>query len=254
MLDKTTVCEYNADLFHCDFSKHLFLGHLGTHLLNVADKHSGDRGYGVIYLQTIDATWVLSRLAIEMERMPEANEHFTVETWVESVMKYFTSRDFEIKSKDGTVLGYSRSMWAMINTRTREPMDIFSVRDGIIRDYVEKEKPCPIARPSRVTMSDSAEKVGEEIAKYCDIDVNGHINSIEYIRHVLDLFSMSWYAAHRLQRFDIAYVAEGHCGDTLQFFREEVSPLEYNVEIKKVSDDCTEPVVLCRSKVKFVNI
>ena len=32
-----------AEPFHCDFSKHLFMGHLGNHMLNAADVHATER-------------------------------------------------------------------------------------------------------------------------------------------------------------------------------------------------------------------
>lgn len=251
MLSKSTICDYTTDLFHCDFTGHLFLGNLGNDMLNVADRHSSERGYGVTYLQTLDATWVVSRLAIEMERMPVAHEKFTLETWIESAMRFFTSRNFEVKSSDGNVLGYGRSIWAMINTQTRQPMNIFDINNGVIKDYVMPEKTCPIARPGRVTMTDDAEFAGEITVKYGDLDVNGHLNSVQYIRHVLDLFTHEWYENHRIQRFEIAYVSEGHYGEKLQFYRQTVEEGEYNIEIKRNDgDNC---VVLCRCKVKFVN-
>ena len=64
-LSKIGSYELLAEPFHCDFSHHLFMGHLGNHLLNAADFHSNDRGYGMTFLNPIHRTWVLSRLAIE---------------------------------------------------------------------------------------------------------------------------------------------------------------------------------------------
>ena len=53
------------------------MGHLGNHLLNAADFHSNDRGYGMNYLNTVNKTWVLSRLAIEVMDMPKAYDKFS---------------------------------------------------------------------------------------------------------------------------------------------------------------------------------
>ena len=50
---------------------------------------------------------------------------------------------------------------------------------------------------------------------YSDVDVNGHINSVKYIEHILDMWTVEWYKTHRLKRLDIAYVAESYLGDTL---------------------------------------
>ena len=217
MLDKVGKYEFLAEPFHCDFSHRLFMGHLGNHMLNAADFHSNDRGFGMNYLNTINKTWVLSRLAIEMEEMPHSYTRFYVETWVENAMRFFTNRNFKVSDvKDGKVYGYGRSVWAMIDTETRQPADLFAVNDGDLKNY-------------------------------SDIDVNGHVNSVKYIEHVLDLWDLSWYNAHRLQRLEIAYVAESHQGDKLNFYREQDADGDYCVRIAK--EDGTE---ICRCKVKFV--
>ena len=105
-MDKIGKYEFVAEPFHCDFSGRLFLGHLGNQMLNAADFHSTDRGFGMKYLMTINRSWVLSRLAIEMTEMPGQHERYSVETWVESAMRFFTSRNFRVTGSDGRVLGF----------------------------------------------------------------------------------------------------------------------------------------------------
>ena len=289
-----------AEPFHCDFSGRLFMGHLGNHMLNAADFHSTDRGFGMKRLMSMGRSWVLSRLAIEMTEMPRQYTRFNVETWVESAMRYFTSRNFAIVASPdtskggeastakslgaessssevamygeqlshpsegaGKVLGYGRSIWAMIDTTSRQPTDLFAIDDGAINQWIEKEKPCPIDKGGRVRMSADAELVREIDTYYNDVDINGHINSVKYIEHVLDLWSLDWYREHQVKRFEIAYVAEAHAGDRLSFFREPVEakikgadvqgnmlspvcPLEFCVRICKDGD-----VEVARSKVVF---
>ena len=249
MLDKVGKYEFLAEPFHCDFSKRLFMGHLGNHLLNAADFHSNDRNFGMNYLNTINKTWVLSRLAIEMDEMPAAYTRFYVETWVENAMRFFTNRNFKVTDvNDGRVYGYGRSVWAMIDTETRQPADLFDINDGDIKNYILSDKECPIAKSSRVRMSDNAELVRTIDTNYSDIDVNGHVNSVKYIEHVLDLWDLDWYKSHCLKRLEIAYVAESHQGDKLSFYREQDADGDYCVRI--VRDDGTEA---CRCKVRFVD-
>ena len=245
-MEKVGKYQFMAEPFHCDFDTRLFMGHLGNHLLNAADFHSNDRGFGMVYLKTINKAWVLSRLAIEMERMPMAYDRFWVETWVESAMRYFTNRNFAITSLDGRVYGYGRSVWAMIDTTTRQPQNILEVRDGSINDFVERDKPCPIAKSSRVQMSPDAPLVRTIDTFYNDVDMNGHINSVKYIEHVLDLWPLDWYRNHQIRRFEVAYVAESHQGDRLSLYCEQTAAGEHCVRIAK--DDGTEVV---RSKVVF---
>lgn len=243
-----------AEPFHCDFSHRLFMGHLGNHLLNAADFHSTDRGFGMHYLNKVHKTWVLSRLAVEMDEMPMQYTKFFVETWVESAMKYFTNRNFRIVGEDGRIFGYGRSVWAMIDTDTRQPQDILAIHDGAINDWIESEKECPIDKSSRVKMGDGAHLVRKIATHYNDVDVNGHINSVKYIEHVLDLFNIEWYRRHLLRRFEIAYVAESYGGDNLSFFREQIDINDYCVRICKSDENSAKDIEVCRCKLHFVEI
>jgi acyl-ACP thioesterase len=249
-MDKVGIYEFMAEPFHCDFSGRLFMGHLGNHMLNAADFHSSARGFGMKYLMTIQRSWVLSRLAIEIDEMPAQYTRFNVETWVESAMRYFTSRNFRVvgTTEDGQekVYGYGRSIWAMIDTESRQPTDIFAIDNGAINNWIVSDKACPIEKGGRVKMSDGAEFVRTIDTHYNDVDINGHINSVKYIEHVLDLWPLAWYEQHRLKRFEIAYVAEAHEGDKLSFYSEQTAEGEYCVRI--VRTDGTET---CRSKLVF---
>ena len=250
ILSKVGRYEFQVEPFHCDFSDHLFPGHLGNGMLNAADYHSAERGYGVEELNTINRTWVLSRFAIEIIDMPKAYEKVAIETWVESAKKFFTSRNFAVKSRDDSkVYAYGRSIWAMIDTLSRHPIDILSVKNGLIENYVVTDKECPIAAPSRVQMDHNASLVRQIVPYYNDVDINGHVNSVKYIDHVLDLFDIEYYRTHSLKRIEIAYVAEAHAGDTLYLYKEQTGEDDYSVRMTKRKDKEVEVV---RCKVKFV--
>ena len=246
-MEKVGRYEFLAEPFHCDFLGRLFIGHLGNHMLNAADFHSTDRGFGMKYLQTINRSWVLSRLAIEMEDVPQQYDRFVVETWVESAMRYFTSRNFRVVGLDGHTFGYGRSIWAMIDTESRQPTDIFSIDDGAISQWIEKEKECPIAKGGRVKMPDEVVHVHSIETYYNDVDINGHINSVKYIEHLLDLWPVDWYRVHRFHRLEIAYVAEAHGGDRLDFYRAGTgSGAATDIEVRKNGGDA-----VCRARVEF---
>ena len=245
-MDKVGRYEFMAEPFHCDFSGRLFMGHLGNHMLNAADFHSTDRGFGMKRLMQINRSWVLSRLAIEMVEMPAQYTKFNVETWVESAMRYFTSRNFAVVGNAGHAYGYGRSIRAMIHTESRQPTDIYSIDNGAINDWIIADKECPIDKGGRVKMSDDAQLVRTIDTYYNDVDINGHINSVKYIEHVLDLWPLDWYRTPRIRRFAIAYVAEAQAGDTPSTYRQQTADNEYCVRICKDGN-----VETCRSKVVF---
>ena len=244
-MNKIGTYQFAAEQFHVDFTGKLAMGVLGNHLLNCAGYHAEERGFGMTTLNEHHYTWVLSRLAIEMKRMPREYEKFTIETWVENVYRLFTDRNFTISDADGEPIGYARSIWAMINTETRKPADLLTLHGGGITEYI-CEKNCPITKPGHMKLA-SKELFGEYRALYSDIDINRHVNSIKYIEHILNLFPLEMFQNHSVRRFEMAYVAESYYGDTLSFYRDKVAEQEeYNIEVCKNGTD-----VVCRSKVIF---
>ena len=215
-------------------------------MLNAADFHSTDRGFGMKSLLSIQRAWVLSRLAIEMVETPEMYTRFAIETWVESAMRYFTNRNFCVSDDKGYIYGYGRSIWAMIDTETRQPTDIFAINDGAISQWIEPDRICPIDKGGRVKMDEEAKLVRTIDTYYNDVDINGHINSIKYIEHVLDLWPQSWYKEYSISRIEIAYVAEAHQGDHLSFYLAQVTDEVSCVRICKDNG-----VEVARSKVVF---
>lgn len=249
-----TIGKYHfmAEPFHCDFTKHLFIGHLGNNLLNAADFHSNDRGYGVNYLNTINKTWVLSRLAIELDETPAIYNKFIIETWVDSVMRYFTNRNFKITNEDGHIYGYGKSIWAMIDTETREPVDIMKVDNETISKYIETNYDNPIKKSSRVKLDSNLILQKSIIAHYNDVDINGHVNSIKYIEHIFDIFPLEWYKQHSIQKFDIAYIVESHYGETLNFYTDkEIEPINKEVAIQITKSSLEGETEVCRCKIIF---
>lgn len=252
ILEKTDSHPFCVEPFHVDFRGQIFLGILGNHLLNAAGNHSQRRGWGIGALNETHHTWVLSRLSIELYEMPRQYEHGSITTWVESVIRLFTNRNFAILREDGTPYGYARSTWAMIDTDTRRPCDLLTLYDGDILRYVvtEEENHCPIAGHGRFRFRDA--KLAHTLdTHYSDVDINGHINSIKYIEHILDLFPIERFREQRIRRFEIAYKAESYPGDKLLFYTQPANENEVDVEVQKIPAQGGEQEVVCQAKVCF---
>lgn len=233
--------------FHVDLTGRILMGVLGNHLLNAAGKHSSSRGWGIGALNETKHTWVLSRLSIEMADMPRSYEDFEVRTWVESVMKLFTNRNFAILRPDGTAYGYARSVWAMIDMETRKPCDLLTLYDGDILRYVvdEAENVCPIAPHGRFR-NQELPLVRTIEAHYSDIDINGHFNSIKYIEHILDTLPVEHFQSG-IKRFEIAYKNEAYLGDRLCLYLQEESPKSYVVDVRREDNQ----TIVCQARIVF---
>lgn len=244
-MEKIDTMRLTVEPFHVDFTGRLLLGVLGNHMLNAAGDHSARRGWGISTLNENHHTWVLSRLSIEMTDMPRSGETFELQTWVESVMRLFTNRNFAIRRADGTPCGYARSVWAMINTETRRPDNLLTLFDGDILRYVvsPEENICPIAGHSNVRLTEPQLARTVE-THYSDVDINGHINSIKYIEHILDLFPRER-LERGIRRFEIAYKTESYWGDALDLYTQALACGATLVEVRRADQ------VVCQAKVIF---
>jgi len=149
-------------------------------------------------------------------------------------------------------MGYARSVWAMIDLDTRRPCDLLSLYDGEILNYVvpEEDNVCPIEGHGRFSLR-NAMLVRTIDTYYSDVDINGHINSIKYIEHVLDLFPREDFE-RGIRRFEIAYKAESYMGDRLSFLvQENEAAGGTDVEIRKNVTDGSAGDVVCQARVIF---
>ena len=227
--------------FEVDFRGKLTLPHLTNYILNAAGYHAEECGFGMLKINRSNHSWVLSRLVIEMISYPEHYEKIQVQTWVEGVMRMFTLRNFAFLNKEGQVLGYARTIWAMIDQTTRKPLDLTQTN---ISDFICK-KECPIEKSGKIPFLEGEPKEKFTI-KYSDIDINQHFNSSKYVEHVIDAFSLHKFEKRDIHRFEIEFMAEGKFGETISLYKKENPDNEFFIELKNEAGN-----TLSKSKIKF---
>ena len=214
-------------------------------MLDCAGMHAKARGFGLSAVNEKQATWVVSRLAVELYETPSVNEPYSIITWVESVYRHFTNRCFEVQDQNGKVMGYARSIWALIDLESRKSEDLNQIYGDALENYVA-ERECPIASPERIRIT-NAEMVAEIPVVQDDIDFNGHVNSVKYMEHILSLFSSEEFAERKISRFDIAYVTEALMGDTLRYYLQTDGEDKWSVEVRNHEEN-----VICRALLNLV--
>ena len=175
-----------------------------TRIIEVATEHADMWNIGYSTLSADNQTWVLSRVSIEMTQYPRVNRKYTFHTWVESTNRHFSFRNFEICDQDGSTLGYARTIWAVIDIVAREIADISKFT--FLRDVVS-ERQCPIATPSRL-LPVTDEHAQTHCFKYCDLDINHHVNSVRYVELLMNQLPLERYESCFVKRFEIAYIRE----------------------------------------------
>lgn len=236
---------FEVETFQVDYTGGLSFVFLANKMLITAGNHANERGFGKERLSADGKTWVLSRLAIEIDEYPNEGDTYYVETWVESVNRLFTSRNFRVLSKDNRIIGYARTTWALIDVETHQPADLTTLYDGELAAY-SCDEPCPIKGVSRARVT-ATEPTGEFMPLYCDIDYNGHLNSVKYIEHILNCLPLEIFRSHTIHRVEVSYSAECFYKERLSVYMDKKDEgHEYDVEIRKESGE-----VACRAKILF---
>ncbi|MDR3262674.1 MAG: acyl-[acyl-carrier-protein] thioesterase [Tannerella sp.] len=234
------IYEYRTDSYSLDFRGRLPLPALGNYLLHAATTHAAGRGFGFDDMVQRKAAWVLSKLAVEIPDNTRLSEPVRIYTWVQRVERIFTFRCFEITTLQDETIGYARSVWAAIDRETRRPVSLTGI--GLSEFVVERD--CPVEFSPLAPAEKDTEGVPYKI-KYSDLDINGHFNSIKYMESILDLFDIAVYRTRSIDRFEIAYQAEGWYGMNLLLHRKQVHADEYTAAI------CNEGKPICRAKIRF---
>jgi acyl-ACP thioesterase len=210
-----------------DFRYKITLSALTDVLLTAAQYNADENGFGIRDLQLNQSSWVLLRFALEMDYMPEQYENITVDTWIHSIGRVSTTRNFSIRNEKGECIGHAISNWAMIDMQTRKAMDLMTLQS--IRQYVN-ENDVPIARPAKLNAV-KGEVFDTFRARYSHIDINQHVNTMRYVEWICNYFDLDHYSHHHLKRFDINFLAEILIGDSVEMVAACTAPGDFSFEI-----------------------
>lgn len=201
--------EYEIKYQEVDGEKKLRLFNLENYLLEVAGTVADELGFGIAALHPRGLTWILTRLSVEMYKLPTHCEKVRFETWIESNAHMLSTRNFRIYSGD-KLIGQCKSVWAVLDLAKREIVNIFD--DPMFANCVDGE----VIEMNRVRMTTIPEPTGIVPHKvvYSDIDYNGHCNSCRYLQAMTDAYLPAYYG--KKVRLDINYQKEAMLGEELQ--------------------------------------
>ncbi len=201
---------YKVEPQDVDYTHRVRLSKLGRAILNAAGIDAQKSGIGIDTLNKDRYTWVLSRMAIELDSMLGQYAPYTVSTWVNEYNRALSTRNFVLSSED-KIFGRAITQWCMFDLDERSLVDLNKLEG---HDALLVDAPSPMSKPCRLGAIEP-EKVEERTIKYSDIDFNGHVNTLRYIEMMLDMLPMEVFKEGRGLRFDIHFIAECRYGQSL---------------------------------------
>lgn len=212
MAEKTDY-DYRVEPHEVDFTLKQTIPALISTVLNTAGRDALGKGFGVDALLQNNHTWVLSRMAVEVDFRPGQYDAYRISTWISDYGRLLSTRNFRITSADGREIGRAVTEWAMIDMTTRRAVDLSWVGDAH-RDALVDE-PAPMEKPVKIRSVAPTDRLQHRVA-YSDIDFNRHVNTMRYIDLMFDMLPIELPTLERPMRFDLHFMKECRYGQTLE--------------------------------------
>jgi len=204
--------------YDVDFQRRLRPDVLCSYLQEVASEHALRLGVGYQQLEEQQMLWVLSRLLLQVERLPHWHEEITIETWAKGTDRLFALRDFRVRNAAGEILCKATSYWLILHKSSRRPVrpDQFFTRLKHQEDAVK-------AVADKLNGASGSSEVYKLQVQYADLDHNEHVNNLRYIGWMFNCFDIAFYEQYRLREMQINFLAEVWEGEQVAICREETS-------------------------------
>jgi medium-chain acyl-[acyl-carrier-protein] hydrolase len=235
--DKFEIHSYEIDL-----NRRLKIPALNRYMQESAWKHAEQLGFGYTNLIVKKLTWVLTRMIIQVEKLPLWGETIEVITWPSGRDDFFAFRDFQFFGADDNEFGRATSSWCVISLQDRRPQTMESVA---LSKYPMVKELMFADRPEKIPSLVNTDSEWRTYVGYQDLDVNEHVNNVRYLDWITETYSLDFLKAHQMHRLEINYLAEALYGKDVVVFNQQLSDSEFLYSIRRI-DDQTE---ICRAKV-----
>lgn len=225
----------------------LSLTSLTTNIIDIATDHANALGIGNPSMEDIRAGWVLSRITVDMDKVPKVNSHYILKTWIEDFNRHYSARCFSVRSPEGEIYGYCRTIWLVIDAETHKNLGLshFNFPAELI---LGDKAPIPMQEKHFPIVEKSEEMSGKSILathkpfryefKYCDLDFYRHVNTVRYVTMLLNQFTLKEHDETRVKRMELSFLHEANYGMHTILLRSdsEADPLLSSFQLSNEDD------------------
>ena len=163
-----------------------------------------DLGVDSISLSKRNIDWVITRMSLDVRRLPDCDEEITVTTYPGKDMAMLYPRYFFITDSKGEVIIRSASIWALIDNISRKVIVDRDVISKLPGESAEDQLPLP----EKLSIPEEIRFVEKRTIHYSDLDFNSHMNNVRYVELLMDAHDSEFYDTHRLSFLTLNYMKE----------------------------------------------
>lgn len=239
---------YQHDLlvhsYEVDLNQRLSITSIFNYLQEIAWEHAKRLKYGWDDLNEKGWFWALSRVEVEIHRLPQWTEKIRLLTWPRIADGLFALRDFEIYDAQGEKIIAATSSWLVVNIQNRRPVRVGEWYNEF--DYSKREALGRMA--SKISDSGTNPVFSEKLeVRIGDIDMNQHVNNVRYIDWAYNTFSFGHYKQYTPKTVIVNFNAEALASDLISVDLFEMPEHSNIVNINRASDSRN----LCKLQFKW---
>lgn len=213
---QTTTKSYTLNFHHVDSQNQLRLTTLFKMMQDTAWTHANDNKMGLDLLAQ-NRFWALSRLLLEMKTYPKWEETIHIKTWAKHADGLFAYRDFLILDDQKNTIGACSSIWLLVDLERRRPVRLGPLLEQmpiLKEDALQKE----VGKLPKIEGGTIAEHFK---IRPSDIDMNQHVNNVQYIQWIMDSIPESISQDKQLETIHIQFMAECSLGEEVSVYIEK---------------------------------
>lgn len=240
--------KYPVNVFDTDMTGKLSTGGLFNYFQDLAGRHATILGFGREHLITNGFFWVLSRIRVEINALPETWQDVTIKTWPRGTEAIFALRDLEMYGEDGVRMAGAATSWVIVDNESRKVQRPDRALSFMNSSFPEERalktnagKVAPLPHMAELALVRDTEPD--------DIDVNMHVNNARYIHWVTNSYNPEFTGSHYPGIIEVNYLSEGKLGDRIKIFsaRDEQSEGTFFHSLVREADNCE----LCRMRFEW---
>ena len=180
--------------------------------------------------------WAVVRTRLQVERIPQAGETLTVETWPMPTTRSAFPRATAAYDQQGRPVFRCLSLWVLMDMDTRKM--VLPANSGIALEGVVQGGELMV--PGSIVPKEG-ENVFYRTVGYTELDRNGHVNNTRYIDWANDLLGSDFHREHTLKELTVCYQAEACQSDEIGLCWQITDGPVLGVDAHKVRTDDRAP-------------
>jgi len=196
--------DWEIDFTQCNPNGYLKYTDLCNILQLTAGYHAEMGGISFTDMQEFHQAWVLSRMRVEIIKLPKWRDTVTVKTWIISLENSRSVRALEMYIGNTKIIG-CETFWAVFNTQLRRPEALALPHEHFIKyieDYSTSE------RVKKINLVESIQSLHNHKVVISDLDIVNHVNNVKYLEWCLDTAEPELILQQKIKAFDMNFMKE----------------------------------------------